>query len=259
MFGALGTLLGRAANIVHNDVIAPIQRDVGQPIHNVAQAAVAHVERPVVKAWQTVNPNSGYNQAKPVVRQAQNQYQFTPQFSAIVNGGNPSYTNNFAQNGLLQKGAAAAAEFLHSNPVNQIQLQKGNSDPNVLVHEALHRQWQINPNDHSNFTNAYMKGANMPLRGYLAHRLASYKEFQQGPTTELMNINQATPEIQNEMHSYIPEYYATTHQAMPAALSTYYSQFFNPSAAFAQNNAPAPLFPMNSPALAKIVPPTRSN
>jgi hypothetical protein len=46
----------------------------------------------------------------------------------------------------------------------------------------------------------------------------------------LNNLSALPDDIQTEVHSYLPNYYAAKHQVMPANLAQYYGQYFNPGA-----------------------------
>lgn len=270
MFGSLGKLLGRAVNTVNNDVVQPVNRDVVQRFSPQNNPIARAVGTPIVNAWQTANPRSGLNQAKPFVQSAINQYQATPSFQSIIRAGHPAIAPMQA-NQELAAGAKAAAVTDVNNPVNQIQLGKGSGLTNgTIIHEALHRQWALNPADQQKFIQAYNQGATPELRHYLADRLQTYKEFQQGykpaagwtygdvgngvhgwrgptgepsalPNNQLTALAQAPSDIRNEVHSFIPEYYQRNHIPLTGALAQYYSQFFNPS--FPQAKAPTQTAP----------------
>lgn len=186
-----------------------------------------HIYKPAVKAWQTINPGSGYNRLKPVVRTAEKQYGFTPSFRAIVNSGNPSLTKGFSDTSALKSGIQSSAEYIPNNPVNSIQLNQNTGfNLDTLLHEALHREWALKPNDRNKFVAAYTKSAPPILKNYLASRLAGYKDF--SGRASLNDFGTLSPSIQNEVHSYIPEFYHTNPNiALDGPLANYYSQFYN--------------------------------
>lgn len=199
------------------------------------------------KVWQHINPGSGYNNAQPLVHRANAQYQFTPQFSDTVNKGMPSLVPGFGQNGNLRRGVMTAAQFDSSNRVNQIQLSSRMSNPSSLVHEGLHRQFKLSPNsDKDKFFQAYNKALSNPknesLSLYLASRLSGYKQAPSGNPKltrgYYKNIGNLSPDIQNEVHSFIPEIYAYSRRPMPAELAKYYSRYFNPEGLMRYNPQP---------------------
>lgn len=217
-----GGLLSRIGNIVHNDVIAPVQRGIN------FEAQYNPVVHGIINAYQSINPNSGVNHAAPFVQRAEQTYHTTPAFNSIIYGGHPSLQTSLGGNGDLTGGFRAAAQTDMSNPINQLQLLPGYGiSPAAIIHEALHRQWALNPNDHQNFMQAYSKGLNPALLTYLANRLQGYQGYN---PSQLANISGEPQTIQNEIHSYIPEFYQMQPKlALDGPLADYYSHFFAPN------------------------------
>jgi hypothetical protein len=115
--------------------------------------------------------------------------------------------------------------------------------PAAVTHEGLHAQWaQSNNADKDKFYHAYNQAIqqNPALGSYLSSRLRNYKQapgfgkplqLDEGgvplPNPAYNNIGNLSPTVQNEVHSYIPEFYVGSKQPIPKPLAQYYSQYFN--------------------------------
>lgn len=271
---SLGKLLNRGANTVNNDVVKPIGRVFNPPNQNPG-FNVAPMQK--VNLVEGGRPNFGAPtiptyQGNQIRLDAQKQLGLTPGFVANLINASPYVGKPLPTAGLVNKNASAA-EYLGQHTPNQIVLGSP-SNPNhalndkqiaqqnrdTLVHEGLHRIWDTNPQIRRQFAKAYNSGN--PPTGYLQSRVAGYTDAQplmdSGGvyTNDFSNLQSLPPSIQNEIHSYIPQYYSTTvknaqlfspnkYQTlqkvgllpnipkgqpinMSKPLSNYYSQYYNP-------------------------------
>lgn len=181
-------------------------------------------------------------------------------------------TNQFAQNLLnaypkvgainpstaLTNSSGAAAEYFNGNTqANQIALGQGyGQSPITVLHEGLHREWDNNPQDKQQFIKQYDASSTPQLRQYLQMRVSPYAAakplMDEGGvyTNDFKKLESLPASLQNEIHSYIPEYYSSVvpnqnaiagvhfedgsvapSQKLPGyspGLSQYYSQYYNP-------------------------------
>jgi hypothetical protein len=214
---------------------------------------------PGLRAEVPVSPAS-YRAGGDAVRKANQQYHFTPQFLNTIWGGQPfvEQGNGLNAHGGLFGNRQAAGLYHPGQKFKSIALT--NTTPaqqnDTLTHEGLHRAWDSSPADRKKLAKIYNQNSTPDLRRYLQGRLAVYSEAQglmdEGGVykNDLSRLESLPQHLQNEIHSYIPEYYATNvpvlHNAspiglkmqqqlgikpspQPKALANYYSQYFAPN------------------------------
>lgn len=212
-----------------------ILRNVRNAVARPAQLAVKNVQRGI----EAVNPWDAQSRGASLIDQAEKRYGVTPAFRTLLQAQNPSaVTGSLGANGNLSHGhqqsanytPLAAADPLHRIKVS-MQGQTNASAANSLVHEGLHSAWDTQPQRRNEFISAYNTYATPNLRAYLINRTKGYESASKQPVGAFLDLNKATPDIQNEIHSYLPEYLERYSSELPAesstALKKYYSNYFD--------------------------------
>lgn len=237
LLGGLDRLLNRGVNTVNNDVVKPIQRNIPAP-----------VRRGIVGVAQAVNPFDAESRGNNLINQANQQYHFTPSFYNTLNHANPIVPTNLQPTNLMGADAAGYNQATDPSVQNAITIQQNppgisskslatSAKNETLLHEGLHSVWQnLSPQQRNSFIKTAQQslpsslsdtptGGNWtePVRAYLQSDLSHYPGY---PKNGISNIQSLSPDIQNEVHSYIPEYYKELNQPMPAPLKQYYSQYY---------------------------------
>lgn len=135
-------------------------------------------------------------------------YHYTPAFLNNIESAQPVVTPNskggLDSGGGLKGNMQAAGLYYPGMQFNSIRL--ANDDPGTITHEGLHRIYNsMSPQQKSKFNNAYNKSVTPGLAAFLQNQLGGYSAS--SPNSNYSNINSLPPSIQNEVHSYIPEYY----------------------------------------------------
>lgn len=177
------------------------------------------------------------------------QFGSTPEFRNIIERTRPMASSEARTVGGLTGGKAGGLYFpKQQGPKGQtvggrIWAQDSHNGPQILQHEGLHAKWdntpaqeqqaylemlqKVLPANTSRYVGAPWKPIESGPRVYLDRRTANYK----GRTGSTQDVRTMNPDIQNELHSYIPEYYEDNpREQMPAELAQYYSRYFQPGA-----------------------------
>lgn len=191
----------------------------------------------VTSAYQHVNPFSGVNNANSLIKQTQQQFGLTPQFTKLLQSNNTSTTT-----GKLPTGGAQAVTYKPGtapNAINRTQINinpekgapKGSLDnlgttpASVLVHEGLHQAWfNSTPQQKQTFESAYNQAAGQDkgLQVYLNDALGVNGQ------QNLSDITKLPPALQDEIHSATARYYLDQQKIDPSnPLNKYYSQYLN--------------------------------
>lgn len=186
--------------------------------------------------------NDGLRRGNRLLGTTAQVYRATPAFEDIIRKTKPLNVGGARNSYGLSKGAQAAGTY---NPRNERRdgriwvADRPNKEP-VLHHEGLHAVWDnLSPKEQSEYIGLLervtppntLRPAQIPfkpraqgLRAYLDSRTSSYK----GKTGSAENFLSLNPDIQNEVHSYVPEYYENFGGQMPAELAAYYSRYYRP-------------------------------
>jgi hypothetical protein len=219
------------------------------PIGKAASAAF----RGVRGAGQALNPFDEESRGNNLINSADAEYGFSPSFKTLLGKENPVYSKN-----PISTGGSNASQGSNVSGINTPRARRSPFDvsgitirdfasgprydpENTVLHEGLHSAYQNMPdqarNDYANIVNKYLSAAT-PRRVYedgsigqapdlskwLAQRTGGYK----GAVGGVNDIRQLG-NLQTEAHSYLPEYYQKYHLPMPQDLSSYYSQYYDPS------------------------------
>lgn len=249
---SLRGLVDRVGNTVHNDVLQPLNRNIAQPF---SKDVGAPVNRAVTGAVEAINPWDAESRGNNLINQANGQLDFTPQFKSVLDHANPVVSNAPISSSLLlgnhsAEGINNSADHYAQHGI-QIQNTGDETDNNnTILHEGLHSVWNnYTPQQRSDFENILQanlgghgqtnasqpltaqdradgvlsKTTEVPTLGdWLALRTQGYKNASSG----IDNVNQLDPEIQNELHSFVPQYYQANDLVMPDSLKNYYSNFY---------------------------------
>jgi len=177
-------------------------------------------------------------------------YRYTPKFRSLLAATRPEVVQaslGLESGGGLTGGGAAGLYLGASNPFNKILIAdyRGAQQVGTLTHEGLHDVY-ARGTGRDVFKAAYNQGISPGLREYLQGQLAGYSAGQK--LNDFSRLESLPPEVQNEIHSYIPEYYTnvapvyqtgmpklqamlrkrgTYPEPISPALRDYYNQFFD--------------------------------
>jgi hypothetical protein len=237
----------------------PVQRQASPPVNRPPSRNIpinVGMSDPVQQSTNIGNINQGalsnnpiYQDMGPQLRRgsrvldtASNYYNATPEFKNIVSLTKPSVVGQSESvEGL--NGAKAAGIYYPSNnrrKNGRIWVNDTNDNEDTMFHEGLHASWdKMSPLERASYLRTAQRSlpanrtrpAPVPLkpgeagiRAYLMSRTDSYKG-RQGNTKDITSMN---PSIQNEIHSFIPEYYEMSKEDMPQELQNYYSRYYKP-------------------------------
>lgn len=221
------------------DKVKQVAGQVGFGVRNLAEnvlpvtRAVAPIVRGVRGAEQAINPWDTESAGNRLINDTSNYYGVTPAFKRVLDQQNPTYgTAPIDSGGGLKAGNAADGMYENRGgrspwDVSGIQVGRvaGNDARQTMLHEGLHAQWENDPSIRDKFINTYNASATPDLRSYLVKRLSDYSGWDQVPTDALMNLGHLSPQLQTEVHSYLPEYFDRGGEE-PAGFQDYYSQFY---------------------------------
>jgi hypothetical protein len=195
------------------------------------------VAKNVQRGVEAVNPWDAQSRGAAMIDTTARQYGITPAFKQLLASQNPSaVTGSLGGSNALEQGHTQAANYkpvAHFDPLHRIsvstQNRNQNSNNRSLLHEGLHAAWDTQPQKKAEFIKAYNAGATPTMRAYLINRTEGYKTaIGQATAGGYLDLNKATPELQTEIHSYVPEYLEKYgNPAEVPALSQYYSQFYD--------------------------------
>lgn len=193
----------------------------------------------IASIGQHLNPNSGLRKANNLIGQMQTEYGLTPAFVRTLHNANTSLTSSN-----LGKDVGGETDLPGTD---KGQLNRINVNPKVstttkypvpgagdtasnLLHEGLHQVYLNNPKIQKQFLTAFSSGATSQLKQYIDSKLENAQTPGYKGVKDLDNLSKATPDVQNEAHSYIAQYLAETNK-LPQnnSLTKYYGQFFNPT------------------------------
>lgn len=210
------------------------------------QDKIAQIGRGITGIKQALNPFDDESRGNRLVDSTSNQFGATDAFKNILSSTNPYFGGGLKKaRGLKDESNAAGLYKPHSGYYrdnSRLWVSEDNPDAEqVMHHEGLHGAWdKTSSQDRANFINmadTYLpqntvsrrpipyKNAEVGVRNYLDKRLDGYRA-----KSGKLDFRTADPSIQNEIHSYIPEYYETSGKQMPQQLAQYYSKYYQPGA-----------------------------
>lgn len=196
-----------------------------------------------VRAVEAINPWDAESKGDALLNQAANRYGFTPQFKQQVYKSNPVISNQLNSSGLNHAEASGTngQGRLHRtviSPRADLSSQEG-----TLRHEGLHDAYAtLQQPQKDKFAQLFnqaitqlptqygapdAQGArtstDVGLLDYLTSRTLDYK----GRPNNVKQFQDLPANLQNEMHSYMPEYFDQYHKPMPTDVANYYANYYN--------------------------------
>lgn len=249
--GGLNKLLGRAGNTVKRDIVKPVQNATQvllkgnqSPVRPTTAVPPINLKNAPIQQQITPDPRIWDSSVTQATQNAGKTLGFTNQFAQNLLNAYPKTGGIVPSSALANKSGAAAEYFPGNHQTNQIALGKGyGQTPIAVLHEGLHRSWDNNPQDRQDFTKAYDSTNDPQLRKYLQGRVSPYssakKLMDSGGVykNNFSRIENLPPNLRNEVHSYIPEYYnthppvkyedGTATLGISPSLSNYYKRYYS--------------------------------
>jgi hypothetical protein len=235
-FADIASIPSRVSEFAVNKIAAPAGRAV-----QIGSQAIADIPTRITEA---LDPNDAESRGDALLNQTASKFGFTPQFKQQLYKANPQVINQKIESKAIDDTAQAAA-YQQDNKLHRIVLDgtdNSSSMPTYLLHEGLHDVYSsLKPETISNFNQLVNRAYNdspridkrndpratgvvyrESLKDYLNGKLSSYKD-----NIGIDDVSRAPASIQNEIHSYIPDYYGQSNEGMPSYLRDYYANYYN--------------------------------
>lgn len=176
-------------------------------------------------ALQLFDRNDNESRGNTLVNRTVDEYKATPAFKSILDRTNPIVSKGGWQDNSNLKSVQAAGQYFPKQWYGSRNSRMDVSDitdTGAMLHEGLHGAYDEQTPSEKAFGIVTAADNRSPeLEAYLRKRLSPYKNFKQN-----LSLNMQDVDIQNEMHSFSPEYYYQGNKNMPPALQKYYDQYF---------------------------------